>query len=173
MKSSSALCFSARLGPCPWPRDPQVCHLGCVDRNIAAADFDCLGRDPLVGAVSCRWSQEGSEEGVTALDVLAEEFLTGEGQRQKAHGWISGFGSAEREEAFGQVAGLPYSGEAHPTNHLSVGSAGCLPSGASLQSTFHSILILCIYRNPGGLCQRGPFLPRLGPFQQPQRQRLS
>ena len=30
--------------------------------------------------VSCRWSQEGLR-GVIALDVLAEEFLTGEGQR--------------------------------------------------------------------------------------------
>ena len=30
--------------------------------------------------VSCRWSQEDLR-GVTALDVLAEEFLTGEGQR--------------------------------------------------------------------------------------------
>ena len=30
--------------------------------------------------VSFRWSQEGLR-GVTALDVLAEEFMTGEGQR--------------------------------------------------------------------------------------------
>ena len=30
--------------------------------------------------VSCRWSQEGLRR-VIALDVLAEEFLTGEGQR--------------------------------------------------------------------------------------------
>ena len=33
--------------------------------------------------VSFRWSQEGLR-GVTALDVLAEEFLTGEGQRAGA-----------------------------------------------------------------------------------------
>ena len=36
--------------------------------------------------VSCRWSQEGLR-GVTALDVLAEEFLTGEGQRAEGT-WV-------------------------------------------------------------------------------------
>ena len=63
MKSSSALCFSAKVGACPWPHDPQVCHLGCVDQNIAAADFDCLGRDPLVGGGLLQMVSGGSERG--------------------------------------------------------------------------------------------------------------
>ena len=55
--------------------------------------------------VSYRWPQEGLR-GVTALDVLAEELLTGEGQRAGGTGgsWAS---VLLKEEAFGQVAGLP------------------------------------------------------------------
>ena len=63
MKSSSALGFSAKVGACPWPCEPQVCHLGSVDLNIAAADFDCLGRDSLVGGGLFQMVSGGSERG--------------------------------------------------------------------------------------------------------------
>ena len=63
MKSSSALWFSAKVGACHWPPDPQVCHSGYVDLNIAAADFDCLGRDPLVGGGLFQMVSGGSERG--------------------------------------------------------------------------------------------------------------
>ena len=61
LKSSSALCFSAKVGACPWPPDPQVCRSGCVDLNIA--DFHGLGRDPLVGRGLFQMVSEGSERG--------------------------------------------------------------------------------------------------------------
>ena len=53
--------------------------------------------------VSCRWSQEDLR-GVIALDMLTEEFLTGQ---QDARGWILGF-QLLKEAAFSQVAGLPW-----------------------------------------------------------------
>ena len=61
MKSFSALCFSAKVGACPWPPDPQVCRSGCVDLNIA--EFDRLGRDPLVGGGLFQMVSGGSERG--------------------------------------------------------------------------------------------------------------
>ena len=63
MKSSSALCFSAKVGAFPWTLNSQVCHSGCVDQNIAAADLDCLGRDPLVGGGLLQMVSGGSERG--------------------------------------------------------------------------------------------------------------
>ena len=61
LKSFSALCFSAKVGAHPWPPDPQVCRSGCVDLNIA--DFDGLGRDPLVGGGLSQIVSGGSERG--------------------------------------------------------------------------------------------------------------
>ena len=66
-----------------------------VDPNIAASAFDCLGREPLVGGGLLQMVSGGSERGI-ALDVLAEELLTGKAVEQDAHGWILSFGSAER-----------------------------------------------------------------------------
>ena len=63
MKSSLALGFSAKVGAFPWPLDSQVCHSSCVDQNIAAADFDCLGRDLLVGGGLLQMFSGGSERG--------------------------------------------------------------------------------------------------------------
>ena len=56
-----SLMLFSKAWTCPWPLDPQVCRSGCVDLNIA--DFDCLGRDPLVGGGVFQMVSGGSERG--------------------------------------------------------------------------------------------------------------
>lgn len=63
MKSSPALSFSAKVWTFPGPLENQVCYSSCVDQNIAAADFDSLGRDPLVGRGLLQMFSGGPETG--------------------------------------------------------------------------------------------------------------
>ena len=54
--------FQQRLGPVLGLATLRFVT-GCVDRNTAAADFDCLGRGPLVGGGLLQMASGGSERG--------------------------------------------------------------------------------------------------------------